>query len=143
MKTLVIHPDDPTTYFLTDIYSDTSIKQDWTIINTNVPNKVLRKHIEEHDRIIMLGHGTPDGLLGYGKYVIDFEYVSLLKEKECVCIWCNADQFVEKHNIKGFYTGMIISEVYEAKFCGVEATSREVFDSNILFASTIKKSFDV
>lgn len=31
MKTLVIHPKDSTTDFLSEIYSD----KDWTVINTN------------------------------------------------------------------------------------------------------------
>jgi hypothetical protein len=51
MKTLVIHPKDSTTDFLSVIYSD----KDWTIINTNISKKVLKEQIKTHDRIVMLG----------------------------------------------------------------------------------------
>ena len=40
----------------------------------------------------------------------------LLKEKETLSMWCFSDRFFRKHNLKGFHTGMIISEVDEAKF---------------------------
>lgn len=59
MKTLVIHPKDITTDFLSDIYSD----KDWTVININVSKSFLKKQIKEHDRIVMLGHGTGEGLV--------------------------------------------------------------------------------
>lgn len=59
MKTLVIHPKDQTTDFLSVIYDD----KDWTIINTNVSKSYLKTQIKSHDRIVMLGHGTDKGLL--------------------------------------------------------------------------------
>ena len=60
MKTLVIHPKDSTTDFLSDIYID----KEWTLITKNVSKKILKESIKEHDRIIMLGHGTEKGLIG-------------------------------------------------------------------------------
>src|ERR1035437_860766 len=110
MKTLVIHPPDASTDFLKVIYEG----KDWALINTNPSTKFLKEQINLHDRIIMLGHGTEEGLLGFGRYVIDSTLVYLLREKECVAVWCNADQFVGKYGLKGFYTGMIISEIDEA-----------------------------
>ena len=44
----------------------------------------------------------------------------LKKKDNSVFIWCNADQFVNRYNLKGFYTGMFISEVMEAVFCGLQ-----------------------
>lgn len=83
--TLVIHPKDQTTDFLSEIYLD----KNWTVINTNTSKKFLKEQILTHDRIVMLGHGTEKGLLGYDRYIIDSTLVYLLREKECVCIWCN------------------------------------------------------
>ena len=133
MKTLVIHPFDITTGFLEDIYID----KDWTVVDWNPSKCGLKNLIKEHDRIIMLGHGTEDGLLGYNRFVINSELVYLLREKLCVCIWCNADKFVEKYSLKGFYTGMIISEHEEAIMFCVNTTNTEIYNSNTLFAKAI------
>ena len=139
MKTLVIHPKDSTTDFLSVIY----LGKDWTVINTSISKKVLKEQINTHDRIVMLGHGTEKGLLGFDKFVIDSSWVYLLREKICVCIWCNANIFVEKYDLKGFYTGMIISEYEEAIMCGVTTNSFWVSESNIDFALAIRNSIDV
>lgn len=136
--TLVIHPKDQTTDFLSEIYLD----KNWTVINTNTSKKFLKEQILTHDRIVMLGHGTEKGLLGYDRYIIDSTLVYLLREKECVCIWCNADNFVTKYGIKGFYTGMIISEVGEAKMFDVPTNQQWINESNADFALAIKNSID-
>jgi len=139
MKTLVIHPFDVTTGFLSVIYDG---KKDWTVIDTNVSSKFLKEQIKNHNRIIMLGHGTEDGLMGYNRFVIDSSFVYLLRDKECVCIWCNADEFVKKYNLNGFYTGMIVSEYDEALLYCIQASSQQIYNSNILFADAVKKSID-
>ena len=136
MKTLVIHPSDETTTFLKLIYKDI----DCTVINERVSNKILKESIKSHDRIIMLGHGTEKGLFNSDyNTIIDGSYVYLLREKECVCVWCNADVFFEKHKLKGFYTGMIISDYYEANMFCVNATNDEIEYSNRIFAEIVAK----
>lgn len=139
MKTLVIHPKDSTTDFLSPIYEG----RGWTVISEDVSRKSLEKSIKEHDRIVMLGHGDKDGMFGHGKYVINSSTMWHLKGKNIVAIWCNADEFVKRHNLKGFYTGMIISEYDEAKmFSLYNATHIEIYESNTLFAKTIAKYID-
>jgi hypothetical protein len=138
MKTLVIHPADRSTDFLKDIYKG----KDWTIINDHEAcrsRSVLTKLIKKHDRIIMMGHGYPGGLFFT---CINSNMVYLLREKECVCIWCNADKFVEKYELRGFYTGMFISEVGEAYCNGIKAIQDEVTYSNVLFAMELNKVID-
>ena len=138
MKTLVIHPTDPTTDFLKAIY----VGKPWTVISHFVDRQTLKTLISSYDKIIMMGHGTPAGLIGHGSMVITEEFAPLLAEKECVFIWCNADKFVERHNLKGFYTGMIISEVEEALYCDVDTTPEDIKTSNALFASLIREGFN-
>lgn len=138
MKTLVIHPKDNTTDFLSDIYSD----KGWTVINTNVSTKILKDEISSHDRIVMLGHGSHHGLIGFDRYIIDSGLVYLLREKDCVCIWCNADVFVKKYGLRGFYTGMIISEYEEALLYDVSTNDFFLNESNVDFAKAIKNSID-
>ena len=139
MKTLVIHPNDVTTGFLEQIYEG----KDWTVISDpHYSKSMLRKDIKEHDRIVMLGHGTQYGLWAGNRFIIDSSFVHFLREKEIVAIWCNAHEFVEKYDLKGFYTGMIISEELEAVMEHVEATEKEVLQSNILFSDAITEAID-
>ena len=133
MKTLVIHPDDRSTDFLKQIYKG----HDWTVINDHsatLTKKDFIKQLNEHDRIIMMGHGYPGGLF---MTYINKDVVHILREKECVCIWCNADEFVNKYKLKGFYTGMFISEVCEAKWFKINADQAEVDFSNELFTDLV------
>ena len=103
--------------------------------------------IKEHDRCMFMGHGYPGGLFSVGQFpssygtIIDFSMVPLLKEKENnVFIWCNADKFVNKYQLKGFYSGMFISEVGEAGYCGVYGTDQDIIDeSNYGFCHIISK----
>ena len=148
MKTLVIHPVDSTTDFLSVIYKG----KDWTTIRQDISKSRLRRLIKDHDRIIMLGHGTDLGLLGIiksnldgipeYKYVIDSTFIQLLRTKSIVAIWCNADEFVKKYKLKGFFTGMIISDYTEANLYCIQDKGTDIDDSNTLFADSIAESID-
>lgn len=130
MKTLVIHPKDETTDFLKHIYKD----KDWIVVNDNIPNSKLRKLIIEHDRIVMLGHGAEVGLFGFEKLIVGAGHVQFLREKECVGIWCNAKDFFDKYGLKGFCSGMFISDYMEANMYCVNSGTSEIDASNIEFA---------
>ena len=140
-KVLIIHPFDRTTDFLKPIYENIPYK---TIITGGVEPEVIKKEIENHDRIFMMGHGCPDGLFSIGRFpnarglVINSGHVELLKQKECISIWCNADEFMLRQDLKGFYSGMFISEVGEARYCGFPETRQpEVTESNDTFAKIL------
>lgn len=134
MKILVIHPEDPTTDFLCDIY-----KEMWcTVVRTDIGDKAIREHIESHDRIIMLGHGFPGGLYGWNRFVITKDHVKLLKNKSLCGIWCHADQFFNDNKLNGIFTGMMISEPIEAEFYKVKYTPEEIDESNTKFAWGMK-----
>jgi hypothetical protein len=135
MKTLVIHPSDHTTRFLKTIYKD----KGYTEITMDCPKGKLISQIKEHDRIIMLGHGTESGLIGFGRYIIDSKFVYLLRTKDVVCIWCNADVFVEKYKLKGIFTGMIISEYDEAILYSIRTTYKDLENSNIEFSVAMEQ----
>jgi hypothetical protein len=134
MKTLIVHPEDRSTSFLDIVYNPIPNK---TVITGGVSKDELKKLIESHDRIMMMGHGSPSGLFAVGQFqktngfIIDHTIVPLLKEKEDnVFIWCNADQFVNHYQLKGFYSGMFISEVGEAYYCGLPGTKQDVVDES-------------
>jgi hypothetical protein len=148
MKTLVIHPVDPSTTFLDIVYKNIP-KDELTLIQSGTKQQV-RELIESHDRVMMMGHGSPSGLFAVGQfkdvntysgYVIDQSMVELLEQKDdSVFIWCNADRFVDHYNLKGFYSGMFISEVGEATYCGLPGMDQDIVDeSNYGFVNIISK----
>lgn len=136
MKTLVIHPKDHTTDFLKEIYEHRST--DWTIITERVSKSYLKEQIKNHDRIILLGHGSGKGLFGHDRIFIDSTFVYSLRKKECIGIWCHANVFFRQYSLKGFCTGMIISDYEEAINYAVKATDEEIEKSNSLFVLAIR-----
>jgi hypothetical protein len=144
MKTLIIHPEDESTFFLDIVYKPIENK---TVITGGISKTELMTLIREHDRVMMMGHGSPAGLFSINKftncgaYIIDQQMVPLLKEKtDNVFIWCNADKFVEVFGLEGFYSGMFISEVGEAYYCGLPGTEQDQVDeSNYGFVNIIAK----
>ena len=139
MKTLVIHPDDRSTDFLKPIYAN--IKRKTVIIKDTSRDKLLSA-IRSHDTIIMLGHGSPSGLfnisgIGKGVMAIGGSLVEELRGKQLIAIWCNADKFIERHGLKALYSGMFISEVSEAFYCGVQGDQAIVDESNSTFAALL------
>ena len=144
MKTLIIHPKDPTTDVLKGIYSSINNK---TVIIGGIPKLDLRKLIKTHDRIFMLGHGSPWGLLSMGQfpytngYIIDDSMSAELKEKTSnLYIWCHSNQFVRRHGLSGLNCAMFISEVVESFIYGFEDVDWETIDkSNEIFVHIVAK----
>lgn len=146
--TLVIHPKDASTDFLARIYAN----KDWDVIRAWYKDQAsLKRFMDRYDRIIMMGHGTPSGLLNTGTfykdwqpYVIDNFFVDLLQKKETISIWCYSDQFARQYKLPGFHTGMIISEVHEAQYVLGETplTAEETLDNMILFADAVGRHID-
>jgi hypothetical protein len=145
MKTLVIHPADRTTDFLSEIYKDWD-KDSYTLLRTSSDKKNLKNKIRNHDRVVMMGHGDGYGLFGFSSYFIHDHYADLLNEKQGnVFIWCNANQFMQRNDLKGFATGMIISEWDEAEYCmNIHTyTSQNITDSNTLFSESLKQTINL
>ena len=168
MKNLIIHPDDRSTDFLKRIYS-TAEKP--TVLSEFPKDSVdeIPKEIMHYDRVMMMGHGTPDGLFAMNADPIDekaFELACKSKDPKAldafdfwgdlvvsdrtarvlryyndnIFIWCNANKFVKEHNLKGFYSGMFISEVSEAKMCGLgDVPKGMVRESNRMFSRIMSR----
>ena len=134
MKTLIIHPEDYSTTFLKPIYRNVAEK---TVVTGGVTREELAELIISHDRVMMMGHGSPAGLLavgqfpGAGIYIADHRLVTVLEKKNnSVFIFCNADHFVEYYELDGFYSGMFISEVREAEMMGLSGISQTLVDQS-------------
>jgi len=156
MKTLVIHPTDKSTTFLCPIYGQI---EDATIVNSCEDRHELRELVATHDQILMMGHGSPEGLWGRGQFgrsidhfndkpivrsnlAIDESFVDLLKSKQLLSVWCNADDFINPNKLSGFFTGMFISEVSEAYFFKIKTNQATVDESNDLFAKLVGESIN-
>ena len=148
---IVIHPNDPSTKFLDRLYSGYGDK---LILTEENNNKSIKQSIkdENDDRIIMmLGHGCPQGLLApqknknyrggvnqFGRLIINSSHVQMLRKKQCIGIWCYAVEFARKYGLHGLFSGMIISELYEAQYCGIEGfTEAEIKMMNQDFAEAL------
>lgn len=142
MKTLVIHPDDRSTDFLKPVYENIVDK---TVVATFKDVGEVCKLIDSHDRVLMMGHGSPFGLFSMDMtarhpYIIHSaqSIIEALNRKDYnVFIWCYASDFIFNNNLKGFSTGMFISEVGEAITCGIKPNSKirqQVANSNNLFS---------
>ncbi len=148
MKTLVIHPLDITTNFLMPVYSTVLDK---TVVRGGVSKANLMEMIDKHDRILMMGHGVPYGLLSLGRfyetgiYIVDHTMVSLLKKKEnSVFIWCYAAQYVERHNLTGWFSDMFVSEVRESIVVGMKGIEQsQVEQSNQTFGNIASRYINI
>lgn len=102
--------------------------------------KVLRNNPKE--KVLLFGHGTRCGLFNvdWSGYIIDATNVHLLKDREIIGIWCYAKEFALKHNLKGFFTDMFISNSNESEYSGCGGNDEEdIFNQNELFAERINE----
>ena len=153
---LVIHPDDRSTDFLKPSYSDL----DATVLTQRDEFYNLAETMKRHNRIIMMGHGSPNGLFmpqiegveedengelfEYSDYSINDTYADILREKRTVCVWCNADKYVVPNDLHGFYTGMVISELCEADYCDVKGCNpKQLEQSSSKFTMGLKEAIKV
>jgi len=92
-------------------------------------------------------NGSPFGLSNHGQFpdagllIIDDSMALTLKSKrDNFYIWCNADQFVQRHRLTGLNSGMFISEGSEAIYYGYYNLDWRLIDqSNDRFASSVSK----
>ena len=74
---------------------------------------------------MLLGHGSDKGLSfrkddskdEFDKVIVSHAHAYHLRKhgRNSVAVWCNADQFACAEGLHGLFTGMIISELSEAK----------------------------
>ena len=125
---IVVHPTDPSTKMLSLIYEDV---KDVTLFNSWKQRDEILKAIEaapKEEPVLLLGHGCPNGLfdMRYGLVIKDADAEILKDRPNLVGIWCYASSYAHKHGLKGFFSGMFISEEPEARVNDVEAKAEEI-----------------
>ena len=139
----VIHANDPTTQFLSLLYSQREdLKAHITEKNTNM--EVIRA-VRSDNSIMMLGHGNRYGLFSisrkdgtYNRHLINSDHVQFLRGKPCIGIWCHADKFADDYKLHGLFSGMIISELKEAEEEKVTTTREELDREMVKFATRLR-----
>lgn len=139
----VIHANDPTTSFLSMLYET---REDvMARITETSTNGAIQRAIRENDTIMMLGHGTPYGLLSapdktgrYRRLLISDRHVQFLRDKTCIGIWCYADLFAKRYGLHGLFSGMIISEAGEAFEFNINITEDEIDFEMYLFVQRLR-----
>ena len=132
---LVIHPEDESTEFLSVIYKN--IPNLTVVRNCNISKKRLRDYIRRNEVVIMLGHGNSHGLFSnsfgekFSRLLINSRLVDELRKKEyLIGIWCHAKDFFKKYKLKGFVSGMFISDMNECYYYSYNVEEQVLNESN-------------
>jgi hypothetical protein len=144
MNTLIVHPSDASTEFLSPIKDVFTTK---TVISGGINKTEIATITKQHERFIAMGHGSPWGLFsvhqfrGPDLFIIDRSFVELLRSKPTnIFIWCYAYEFAKKYEISAFCTNMFVSEIQEAELMGIKSvTEVQVDESNKCFVREICK----
>lgn len=129
---IVVHPKDPSTKFLHLMYEDIGGVLFFDSISQREQILEAIRNAPKDEYILLLGHGTPHGLLGG---FIGDEDAELLRDRpNLVGVWCYASSYAYKYGLKGFFSGMFISEWYEAEANEVTATPDEIDEMCWAFA---------
>ena len=128
---IVVHPFDPSTRMLCEIYKGI---EGVTLFDSWEQREDILKAIAaapKDEPILLLGHGCPSGLLDlrYGLVIGDSDAGLLKGRPNLVGIWCYASSYAYAHGLKGFFSGMFISELPEAIINGVDASAEEIDDN--------------
>ena len=71
-RVLVIHSDDRSTDMLKAVYEG----KGYDVINDlGISDEEVVEQIKSHDKIIMLGHGTPYGLISWNRAAGEVRYI--------------------------------------------------------------------
>ena len=139
----VIHANDPTTKVLSYFYQQREDLK--TLITERNNSSDVQRAIRADDVIMMLGHGNPFGLFStpdrkgqYKRHLIGERHVDFLRGKNCIGIWCYANEFAEHYRLKGLFSGMIISEKQEAVDNQIEVSKAEIDYEMELFTRRLK-----
>lgn len=131
--TLVFHKDDPSTRMLCQIYDG----KNWDVLTHtyDIETEDIITLMQNHDRLVFLGHGTSYGLMG----MFGPELAPYMKNKKIFAIWCNADAYFNKYGVgQGqFVTGNMPSESYESVAAGCGNISKELMLDNITYWSKL------
>ncbi len=147
---LVIHPKDSTTAMLSALYDGLEVELlDQSYNNSDIKHRL--HHSPSSERIMLLGHGSDNGLFSrsddhsnFDRMIVSHQHAYYLRKHNgnIVAVWCNANLFAQKEGLHGLFSGMIISELSEASEYGIATTQEELDRENVKLANRLRTLFD-
>ena len=108
---------------------------------------------EEEDALVLCGHGSPQGLfdpsvMARGNlaaiarnppYLVDVRNAPSIRARRVVGVWCYAASFAESAGLRGFFTGMFVSNPAEAAFVGCPGrdSAATITEQEVLFCRRV------
>lgn len=148
---LVIHPQDRTTSMLAELYRGLDVQ----LLDQRSSNAVVSRslhHAPKHELIMLLGHGSEDGLFSrlndeqdyFDRKIVAHQHAYHLRKhgSNILAVWCNADKFAMKEGLHGLFSGMIITEMSEADSYHVATTKEELSVENDKIAKRLRSLLD-
>lgn len=98
----------------------------------NDKRAVEKAMAEEEDTLVIIGHGSPNGLFypDFDGYAVNDSNYRLIRARNLICIWCFASEFCMRHRLHAFASSMFISNVSEAMMNGIYGYSPLQIDQN-------------
>lgn len=108
----------------------------------------------EEDTLVLCGHGSPQGLFDPGTmapgadlaaitrnppYLVDATNAPSIRARRVVGVWCYAAAFAESVGLRGFFTGMFVSNPLEASFVGCPGrdSAATITEQEVLFCRRV------
>ena len=110
----------------------------------------------EEDTLILCGHGSPQGLFDPSvmargadlaaiarnpPYLVDATNAPSIRARRVVGVWCYAAAFAESAGLRGFFTGMFVSNPMEAAFVGCPGrdSAATITEQEVLFCRRVNE----
>lgn len=112
----------------------------------------LLHHTSSQERIMLLGHGSDRGLFfrqndeeeDFDHIVVGHPHAYHLRRHggNLIGIWCHADQFARKEGLHGLFSGMIISDRWEAESYGIITLQHHIEEVNEVMFARLRRLLD-
>ena len=148
---LVVHPKDITTSVLTSLYKGTDSK----VIDQSACKREIGHmlhHCSPRERIMLLGHGSENGLFSrtddnvpeFDRIIVGHPHAYHLRHHgpNIIGIWCHADKFARKEGLHGLFSGMIISDKWEAEEYGIITLQHHIEEVNEVMFAKLRRLLD-
>lgn len=148
---LIIHPKDRTTAMLSALYEGKDARCfDQSASNREIAHQL--HHCPSGERIMLLGHGSDRGLFSrnndaaddFDRIVVGHQHAYHLRRHNgnIVGIWCHADKFARREGLHGLFSGMIISDKYEAEEYGIITLQHHIEEWNEVMFARLRSLLD-
>lgn len=112
----------------------------------------LLHHVSSQERVMLLGHGCEKGLFFrkddenevFDNIIVGHQHAYHLRRHggNLIGIWCHADQYARKEGLHGLFSGMIVSDKWEAQEYGIITLQHHIEESCGVMFAKLRKLLD-